>query len=740
MSKKRIVVVLGMHRSGTSAIARGLKALHVDLGNNLMPGIAGENEKGFFEDLDIQKFNERLLAKSGNAWHSLSQVPTDQFEKHVYAAERIEAADLIERKLAQSQTFGFKDPRTALLLPFWQCLFRDLGISDSYLIVVRNPLEVAESLRKRGQTDPAHSAILWLKHNWAAIQHSTDRPRVCVSYARFLDDSFGQLVRIATALDLRMPAPSDPEFSEFASEFLETSLRHNRISDNEVMRGETLPRIVAPLYQTLLEWAEADPKQTLDVPPKLRKRVEAFWESADFILQFGDRIRNSATLARAARSKVEAELFETSATLEHTKSKLVESAANLLAAQGENEASRARLAEFERRLGALEDELSQTRASLASSMAEVAGLKADREAKAARIKEVEHTCAEATRAKADCRDQLEQVSKAKTDALASLADVSAQTEHLKTDLIAKNMTIREIESAKAEAEREAADLRCQLDAAQAQTRQLHADMADKLAARELSLREIEGAKAEAEREAADLRRQLDAARAQTRQLHTDMADKLAARELSLREFEGAKAEAEREAADLRRQLDAARAQTRQLHTDMADSGARLADLEARSAAAERSAADQKQLLDLARKDANRSATAFQKQLHEAAKAREDALSAARAQVERLQAAVTSEQTAAKKLVAQLAEYSQQADLFKAESDRMELQLSRAKNELAEKTKTVRLLRHEVLELRSSTSWKITEPLRASRRVLSMQLRAARRILGGGSSQPSIRSD
>lgn len=73
---KSIVVVLGMHRSGTSAITRGLMVLGVELGDNLMPP-AADNNKGFFEDVDVNAINVELYRSLGHGqdWHTLAFVP-----------------------------------------------------------------------------------------------------------------------------------------------------------------------------------------------------------------------------------------------------------------------------------------------------------------------------------------------------------------------------------------------------------------------------------------------------------------------------------------------------------------------------------------------------------------------------------------------------------------------------------------------------------------------------------------
>ena len=64
-AKHRIIAVLGMHRSGTSAVARGLKALGVELGEHLMPPAANNNDKGFFEDVDVNALNNEILKLIG---------------------------------------------------------------------------------------------------------------------------------------------------------------------------------------------------------------------------------------------------------------------------------------------------------------------------------------------------------------------------------------------------------------------------------------------------------------------------------------------------------------------------------------------------------------------------------------------------------------------------------------------------------------------------------------------------
>ena len=119
----RVIVVLGMHRSGTSLVTRGLAALGVQLGDNLASESSPDNLKGHWEDRDILELNERLMAALALQWdvvgaadEALMAVPS--LEPLVEAARTLVAA-----KTAGNAAWAFKDPRTVRLWPFWRRVF-----------------------------------------------------------------------------------------------------------------------------------------------------------------------------------------------------------------------------------------------------------------------------------------------------------------------------------------------------------------------------------------------------------------------------------------------------------------------------------------------------------------------------------------------------------------------------------------------------------------------------------------
>ena len=118
--KQTCILILGMHRSGTSAITRSLKALGIVLGNNLMAEAERNNPKGFWEDVDINNLNIDLLNALGYDWHTIT--PISKIERTSPTAEsfKLRAVTLLREKLKNTTMFGLKDPRICRLLPFWK--------------------------------------------------------------------------------------------------------------------------------------------------------------------------------------------------------------------------------------------------------------------------------------------------------------------------------------------------------------------------------------------------------------------------------------------------------------------------------------------------------------------------------------------------------------------------------------------------------------------------------------------
>ena len=260
--QKRIIVVLGMHRSGTSAVTCGLTALGVDLGDTLMPPIEGVNAKGFFEDIDIYAFNVEILEFISSDWHCLAPIEPHDIETLNQKGYFLRAVDLLRRKTAGTQLFGFKDPRLAKLLPFWKPVFTHCGFDINYVLIIRNPLSVAQSLANRDGFSHEKSYMLWMGHVLTSLEHTETYLRALVDYDRLMEEPQKNIEFIAKYLGLTVDAQA---LQRYQSEFIDDKLRHTIYDKNDLVLDRACPPLVHELYVALLD-VVADNRQQIDLP------------------------------------------------------------------------------------------------------------------------------------------------------------------------------------------------------------------------------------------------------------------------------------------------------------------------------------------------------------------------------------------------------------------------------------------------------------------------------------------
>ncbi|EJM13785.1 hypothetical protein PMI22_04835 [Pseudomonas sp. GM21] len=252
MATKKIIIVLGMHRSGTSALTRALSTMGVRLGDTLHP--AGvDNPTGFWEDRDVIAVNNKLLSRLGSAYDRVGVLDVDLDGDAVIEEIYQEAKALIADKTAGIPMWGMKDPRIPRLLPFWQKLLKELEFNISYVIALRNPLNVANSLAYRNQFASLKSYLLWLEHMLQAVAYTTSKNRLIVGYDNLLGNPRQEILRISSALDL--PAPIEDDISTYINEFLDPGLRHAQRSESELLNSQIEPKLLADTYVLLNECA-----------------------------------------------------------------------------------------------------------------------------------------------------------------------------------------------------------------------------------------------------------------------------------------------------------------------------------------------------------------------------------------------------------------------------------------------------------------------------------------------------
>jgi GT2 family glycosyltransferase/glycosyltransferase involved in cell wall biosynthesis len=189
-------LVLGMHRSGTSVLARLLAAAGASPGERLVPGSHG-NEEGHWEDAFAVETNERLLAALGRRWDDLRPLPRDWLQSEAAAAARAQIRDYVRSDLSRHALWAIKDPRMCLFAELWLQAFADAGSRPSVLLLGRHPREIAASLAARDGMAHGKAMLLWLRHVLDAERASRGLPRAFLAYDMLLADPDAAMRRIS---------------------------------------------------------------------------------------------------------------------------------------------------------------------------------------------------------------------------------------------------------------------------------------------------------------------------------------------------------------------------------------------------------------------------------------------------------------------------------------------------------------------------------------------------------------
>jgi hypothetical protein len=249
VSQPTIVCVLGMHRSGTSLLTRALNLLGVDLGpeEHLMrPGPA--NPAGHWESLPMKQINDDILLRLGGSWSQPPELGEGWERTPELAEARRQARRLIDTDFSRSDTWGFKDPRNCLTLPFWQRMLPPMR----YVLCLRNPIDVAASLEAReDEPIPFDDGIaLWLRYVGAAFEATAGHQRLLVFYEDLMADPSSVIRRLAEFIGRDEP-DLDANGRSAIDAAVSESLWHHRTPVANVVDAPALGFHVKALYLAL---------------------------------------------------------------------------------------------------------------------------------------------------------------------------------------------------------------------------------------------------------------------------------------------------------------------------------------------------------------------------------------------------------------------------------------------------------------------------------------------------------
>lgn len=331
------IIVLGMHRAGTSAVTRLINLMGAYLGpeDQFLPATP-DNPKGYWERIDVLQLHEWLLETLNADWHRVAAVEPSRIAPEVQQAF-VQRARKILHGLEGNRPWVMKDPRLCLLLPLWLPLL-EVPIC---VHVVRHPLDTARSLEKRDGFPLHFGMALWEEYTARSLSVSAGLPRLSICYEQLMDQP------LATVRDLyeklgncgvqTLHLPTDREIKAF----LESDLQHHRTANNESDARWLTPE-QKQLWEALRDARLADlDDATLDNPSRrvrlrdyetlLHERNTLIQRNIAFAAIQEQRAETEKHLAETdkQRAATEQQLIAAQVELQHKDALLKQSAADL---------------------------------------------------------------------------------------------------------------------------------------------------------------------------------------------------------------------------------------------------------------------------------------------------------------------------------------------------------------------------------------------------------------------------
>jgi len=253
-ARKTCVLVLGMHRSGTSALARSISMLGAALPTRLV-GAAPGNEAGHWEPAALVDYHDGLLADLHSAWHDWRPLDLAQRSKAELEGISGKIGQILAKDFGTEPLIIVKEPRTARFADFFISAVEAAGYDVRIVVALRNPLDVMDSLVARSifwpkGFDRFDAALLWLSHMLGAERAARAYPHAVVSFEALAEQPVAVIDRVVRSLGLKTPASVSEMAAEIAG-FVDPGHRHHARRPDEAQIDPQVAGWVADAYAAL---------------------------------------------------------------------------------------------------------------------------------------------------------------------------------------------------------------------------------------------------------------------------------------------------------------------------------------------------------------------------------------------------------------------------------------------------------------------------------------------------------
>ena len=232
---KKLALVVGMHRSGTSMTMQALAAIGAKAGGAMIAG-DDHNKKGYWEAAEVVAFHDALLNELGRIWGTPEHViptPESWFSSPAAKKAKSKVVEIIRNRmsgLSDGEILAIKDPRMSLFLPLWIGAAQELSMHPLVTVCLRHPESVSKSLQKRDQTSREMCHSMWLTYTVTSLAYARDVPIFLSRYQDWHEDNAANLKRLSLFVGVEN-LPSENPYDRGMANSMETGPTGNTLVD-----------------------------------------------------------------------------------------------------------------------------------------------------------------------------------------------------------------------------------------------------------------------------------------------------------------------------------------------------------------------------------------------------------------------------------------------------------------------------------------------------------------------------
>jgi len=222
--KNYCVLILGMHRSGTSALSRHILNSGFSRASKSLPLHPDDNSDAYSGSREVVMLNREFMNEAGIGWNDVNPLPSHCFTSEIATRYRHIISDFLQSAFRQNGQIVINDPQMCRLLPLWLPVLKEQCHHLATIFVLREAGLVHRALAKRRESkdltigavvDRRHAIALWLRHNIEAELYSQKLMRLTLCYEQWLAHPSPIAVRIRSFLQKSLPGanliPAEPE-------------------------------------------------------------------------------------------------------------------------------------------------------------------------------------------------------------------------------------------------------------------------------------------------------------------------------------------------------------------------------------------------------------------------------------------------------------------------------------------------------------------------------------------------